>query len=432
MPKTRKIICIIMGGGRGSRLHPLTRDRCKPAVPLAGKYRLVDIPISNCLNSGLNQIFVLTQFNTASLHRHIQDSYKFDPFGGGFVDILSAEQTEKSDTWYQGTADAVRQNMNHFGGLTGDDLYVILSGDQLYRMDLQDVLREHEAAGADVTITAKPLGLDEAEGLGLMRIKDDLSVDEFVEKPTDPELIRGLAVGESARRKMKHPGDRDYCLASMGIYVFKAKTLESALESDTTDFGKEIIPGLLGKAKLHAYIFDDYWEDIGTVKAFFEANLRLTDDVPPFNFFDEHARIFTHARFLPASKLNSCRVERAIMADGCILTDATIRHSLIGVRSIVGQGTRLDDVVMMGADYFETMEDVEEARARSEPAIGVGKNCNIRNAILDKNVRIGDDVVLDPEGLPDNFGPGVDVSIRDGVMVVCKDAVIPNGFTMTA
>ena len=293
-----------MGGGRGSRLSPLTRDRCKPAVPLAGKYRLVDIPISNCLNSGFNQIFVLTQFNTASLHRHIQESYKFDPYAGGFVDILSAEQTDQSDTWYQGTADAVRQNMHHFQGSREDDLYLILSGDQLYRMDLEDVVREHDASGADVTITAKPLGLDEAEGLGLMRINDKLEVTEFVEKPTDPKIIQGLAVGESVRTKMKDPGTRDYCLASMGIYVFNAKVLIDALKSDATDFGKEIIPGLLGQAKICSYVFDDYWEDIGTVKAFFDANIRLTDPIPPFNFFDEEARIFTHARFLPASKIN--------------------------------------------------------------------------------------------------------------------------------
>ena len=421
-----------MGGGRGSRLSPLTRDRCKPAVPLAGKYRLVDIPISNCLNSGFNQIFVLTQFNTASLHRHIQESYKFDPFAGGFVDILSAEQTDQSDTWYQGTADAVRQNMHHFQGHREDDLYVILSGDQLYRMDLEDVVREHDASGADVTISAKPLGLDEAEGLGLMRINDELEVTEFVEKPTDPEVIRGLAVGESVRKKMKDPGTQDYCLASMGIYVFNANTLVEALKSDTTDFGKEIIPDLLGKARMHSYVFDDYWEDIGTVKAFFDANIRLTDPMPPFNFFDEEARIFTHARFLPASKINSCLVDRAILADGCIVTEGQIKHSTLGVRSVVREGSHLDNVVMMGADWFETTEDLKENAALGRPDFGVGKNCRIKNAILDKNVRIGDNVLLDPEGLPDNFGPDVDVAIRDGVLVVCKDAIVPAGFVVKA
>ena len=272
-----------MGGGRGSRLNPLTKERCKPAVPLAGKYRLVDIPISNCLNSGLNQIFILSQFNTASLHRHIQESYKFDPFGGGFVDILSAEQTDTSSHWYQGTADAVRQNMHHFHG-GEDDLYVILSGDQLYRMDLQDLIREHDASGAAVTVTAKPLPATEAEGLGLMRVDDTLTIQEFVEKPTDPDVIAGLSVGQNVLKRMQSPGDQAYCLASMGIYVFNASVLADALKTDATDFGKEIIPSLLGHAHLHAYVFDDYWEDIGTVRAFFDANLRLTDPVPPLIF----------------------------------------------------------------------------------------------------------------------------------------------------
>lgn len=421
-----------MGGGRGSRLSPLTRDRCKPAVPLAGKYRLVDIPISNCLNAGFNQIFVLTQFNTASLHRHIQESYKFDPYAGGFVDILSAEQTDQSDTWYQGTADAVRQNMHHFQGHREDDLYVILSGDQLYRMDLEDLVREHDASGADVTIAAKPLGLDQAEGLGLMRINEQLEVTEFVEKPTDPKVIQGLAVGESVRQKMKNPGSQDYCLASMGIYVFNAITLVQSLKTESTDFGKEIIPGLLGKAKLCSYVFDDYWEDIGTVKAFFDANIRLTDPMPPFNFFDEEARIFTHARFLPASKINSCVVDRAILADGCIVTDGNIKHSTLGVRSVVREGSRLENVVMMGADWFETPEDLEENAALGRPDFGVGKNCQIKNAILDKNVRIGDNVVLDPAGLPDNFGHDVSVAIRDGILVVCKDTILPEGFVLKA
>ena len=430
--KKRKIVCIIMGGGRGTRLVPLTQERCKPAVPLAGKYRLVDIPISNCLNSGMNQIYVLTQFNTASLHRHIQESFKFDPFGGGCVDILSAEQTDKDDGWYQGTADAVRQNMNHFGEMSEGDLYVILSGDQLFRMDLADVVAEHDASGAEVTITAKPLGLDEAEGLGLMRINEHLEITEFVEKPTDPEVIQGLAVGESVTSKMKDPGDRDYCLASMGIYVFNASTLIQALDSDTTDFGKEIIPSLLGQAKMCSYVFDDYWEDIGTVKAFFDCNLRLTDPVPPFNFFNEDSKIYTHARFLPAAKMNSGTVDRAVVADGSIVTDASLTRCSLGVRSVISEGAKLENVVMMGADFYEDDEDRAENASIGRPALGVGKNSSIKNAILDKNVRIGQNVVIDPEGLPDQFGPGVDVAIRDGVCIVCKGAVVPDGFTLKA
>lgn len=421
-----------MGGGRGSRLSPLTKERCKPAVPLAGKYRLVDIPISNCINSGMNQIFVLTQFNTASLHRHIQESYKFDTFGGGCVDILSAEQTDSSDGWYQGTADAVRQNMNHFGGTSDQDLYVILSGDQLFRMDIEDVVREHDASGADVTITAKPLGLDEAEGLGLMRIDDELNITEFVEKPTDPAVIQGLSVGKVVTDKMKDPGDKAYCLASMGIYVFNSNTLVEALKTDTTDFGKEIIPGLLGKVKMCSYVFDEYWEDIGTVKAFFDTNLSLTDDVPPFNFFDEEAKIYTRARLLPASKLNSCTVDHSVVADGCIVSNAQLSRCSLGVRSVVQNGADLKDVVMMGADSYETVEELNENESAGRPDMGVGEGSIVRHAILDKNVRIGKNVVLDPTGLPDNFGEGVEIAIRDGVLVVCKGVVVPDGYILKA
>lgn len=430
--KKRRIICIIMGGGRGTRLVPLTQERCKPAVPLAGKFRLVDIPISNCLNAGMNQIYVLTQFNTASLHRHIQESYKFDPFSGGCVDILSAEQTQAGESWYQGTADAVRQNMHHFGATEDDDLYVILSGDQLYRMDLQAVVAEHDATGAEVTITAKPVGLVEASELGLMRIDEQLEIAEFVEKPKDSAVIDSLKVGESVRKRMLDPGEADYCLASMGIYVFNAKTLKAALDSDTTDFGKEIIPGLLGKVKMQSYIFDNYWEDIGTVKAFFEANLRLTDAVPPFNFFDEEARIYTRARYLPASKIHGSFIERAVIGDGSIVSSARLNRCTLGVRSVVRDATTLENVVMMGADAYESLDDMVENRELVRPDIGIGQNCLIKNAIIDKNVRIGNDVIMDPEGLPDNFGDGVDIAIRDGVLVVCKDVVVPDGFVMKA
>jgi glucose-1-phosphate adenylyltransferase len=421
-----------MGGGRGSRLFPLTKERCKPAVPLAGKYRLVDIPISNCLNSGYNRIYLLTQFHTASLHRHIQESYKFDPFAGGRVDILSAEQTDKDDKWYQGTADAVRQNLHHFGGANNEDLYVILSGDQLFRMDLQDVVHKHTRSGAEVTIAAKPLAIDEAKGLGLMRVNDDLEVTEFVEKPNDPEVIKGLSVGKSVLSKMKDPGDHNYCLASMGIYVFNSGTLFKALDSNETDFGKEVIPSLLGKVKMCSYIFDDYWEDIGTVKAFFDCNLNLTDPVPPFNFFDEEARIFTRARYLGASKLNNCKANRTIMADGCIVTNVTLSRCSLGIRSVVREQSTLDNVVMMGADFYETPANIEDNRRLGRPDIGVGQNCRINHAILDKNVRIGHNVVLDATGLPDKYGPDVDITIRDGVIVVSKGMIIPDDYVLKA
>lgn len=428
--RKRKIICIIMGGGRGTRLYPLTKERCKPAVPLGGKYRLVDIPISNCLNSGLNKIYILSQFNTASLHHHIQESYKFDSFGGGCVDILSAEQTDSSDSWYQGTADAVRQNMHHFRSTREDDLYVILSGDQLYRMDLADMVRKHDESGATVTIAAKPLALNEAQELGLMRINEAFEIKEFVEKPTDLEVIKNLVVGDNVRKRMSNPGPQDYCLASMGIYVFRAKTLIGALENNATDFGGEIIPELLGKEKICSYIFDGYWEDIGTIKAFFNTNLSLTDRVPPFNFFDSDAKIYTRARLLPATKLNSCKVDRAVIGDGCTITDGCITRSLLGLRSVIQAGTVLESVVMLGADFYETFEDLEENLAIGRPPLGIGEGSFIKHAILDKNVRIGRNVILDPAGLSDDVYYNGGIVIRDGVMVVCKNTALPDGFIL--
>ncbi len=420
------VICVIMGGGRGTRLSPLTKLRSKPAVPLAGKFRLVDIPISNCLNSGLNKIFVLTQFNTASLHRHIQESYKFDPFGGGFVDILSAEQTERGDAWYQGTADAVRQNLHHFGS-RDNDLFLILSGDQLYRMDFRKLIQQHIDTKADVTIAAKSMPLDRVEGLGLMRVNDDLSIEEFVEKPKDPKIIRSLSISDALKEKLQNlePG-RDYALANMGIYLFNRSVLLEALDSDHTDFGKEVIPGLLKRAKLYSFLFSGYWEDIGTVRSFFNANLELTDPLPPYNFFDQRRPVYTRARYLPASKVNNSHIGQALIAGGCIISDATLNRCVIGVRARVCGGTTLENVVMMGSDYFETPEARKQNEARGVPHIGIGHNCTIRNAIIDKNARIGDDVVLDPEGKPDGFQQG-DIYVRDGVLLVIKDGVVPSG-----
>ncbi len=418
-----------MGGGRGSRLRPLTQQRCKPAVPLAGKYRLVDIPISNCLNSGLNQIYVLSQFNTASLHRHIQESYKFDPFGGGFVDILSAEQTESGDTWYQGTADAVRQNLMHFGA-RDSDLFLILSGDQLYRMDFNKMIRHHIEGGVDITVAATTVSKQQASAFGLMRIADDFTINEFVEKPEDPKLIESLVISEKLKSTLTQPHKEDVCLASMGLYLFNAGVLREALASADTDFGKEIIPNLLGKKKLHGYIFDDYWEDIGTVAAFFEANLRLTDTVPPFNFFDQENRIYSRARFLPATKINGASIERAVLADGCILSHCWINRAVIGIRSMIREGARLENVVMMGADTFEfSGEENGEGNGSAQIPVGVGRNCTIRNAIIDKNARIGDGAFLDPAGLPDMFAKD-GVIIRDGILVVPKNVTVPPGFKL--
>ncbi|MDR2674519.1 MAG: glucose-1-phosphate adenylyltransferase, partial [Opitutaceae bacterium] len=355
---THKVISVIMGGGRGTRLYPLTMERCKPAVPLAGKYRLVDIPISNCLNSGLNRIFLLTQFNTASLHRHIQNTYRFDPFGGGFVDILSAEQTEKSADWYQGTADAVRRNLVHFRNIP-HDLVLILSGDQLYRMDYAKIIAQHIDTGADVTIAAIPVPAAKVEGLGLMRVRDDLSIAEFVEKPKAPAVIDSLALGPALAARLRQAGQGGkYCLASMGIYVFNRATLLDSLANTMTDFGREVIPGLLAGKKLYAHIFEGYWEDIGTVKAFFDANLALAQPLPPFNFFDEEDPIYTTENYLPASKLNKCALDYAVIGDGSIIEDSFIKHSVIGIRSFVRSGCHLEDVVMMGADFYETPDEM--------------------------------------------------------------------------
>lgn len=417
-----------MGGGRGSRLYPLTRERCKPAVPLAGKYRLVDIPISNCLNSGLNRIFLLTQFNTASLHRHVQDSYKFDPFGGGFVDILAAEQTEKDSNWYQGTADAVRQNLRHFSAFDFDYL-LILSGDQLYRMNFDELIAQHKATGAQVTVAAKALPCSRVKGLGLMRINEDLSITEFVEKPTDPRVIEGLVIPEGLQARLQRSSGEKYCLASMGIYLFDREALVKSLDNEMKDFGKEIIPGLLGKSRLSSFIFDGYWEDIGTVSSFFEANLSLVSDSPPFDFFEADYPVYTHARYLPASRVNKCSIDHAIIADGCIIQDAQLDHCVIGVRSIIRGGSKLQQTIMMGSDCFETPADLKQCDEKGIPPLGVGRNCRITKAIIDKNARIGNNVTLSPDGKADE-SEGNGYYIRDGIIVVLKGAVIPDGSTI--
>ena len=426
MTTQKRVLAVIMGGGRGTRLAPLTLERCKPAVPLAGKYRLVDIPISNCINSDINRIFLLSQFNTASLHRHVQGAYQFDPFGGGFVDILSAEQTEKSLDWYQGTADAVRRNLIHFRKYP-HDLILILSGDQLYRMDFREVIEQHLATGAEVTISAKPFPVSKVEGLGLMRVADDLSIQEFVEKPKDPAVIAKLALGPALAAKLEDKSGEKQCLASMGIYVFNRNVLAEALESSMTDFGREVIPSILGKKKMFAHIFEGYWEDIGTVHAFFEANLALAQPLPPFNFFDATMPVYTRYEYLPASKLNKCAIDNVVVADGCILTDSKLKHSVFGIRSFVGEGCDIEDAVVMGADYFETPEQVASNVARGKPNLGIAGGCVIRHAIIDKNTRIGAGSRLSAIGKADGTYVNGAVVIRDGVLVVPKGAVIPPG-----
>ncbi|HEY4302075.1 MAG TPA: glucose-1-phosphate adenylyltransferase [Candidatus Didemnitutus sp.] len=428
MAESKRVLSVIMGGGRGKRLYPLTKERCKPAVPLAGKYRLVDIPISNCLNSGYNRIFLLTQFLTASLHRHIQKSFHFDPFGAGFVDILSAEQTDQSSAWYEGTADAVRRNLEHFDA-HAHDLVLILSGDQLYRMDFRKIVDYHVASNADVTIAAVPFPVSKVEGLGLMRVNDDLSITEFVEKPKDPAVIQSLAISPTIEARLENRTGEPHCLASMGIYVFSRDVLRRALRNEMKDFGKEVIPALLGNARLFSYIFEGYWEDIGTVRAFFEANLALAQALPPFNFFDRSAPIYTHPRYLPASKINRCSIDYVVIGDGCIVTDSSLHHCVIGIRSILGENSDLKDVVMMGADYYQTAKEVQADRDRGVPPVGIGRGCRIEHAIIDKNARIGDGVVLSPAGKPDGDYPH-GIVIRDGVLCVTKNGVLPSGFAL--
>lgn len=380
-PKSYSVHCVIMGGGRGTRLYPLTKLRCKPAVPLGGKYRLVDIPISNCINSGYNQIYLLSQFNTESLHRHVTDAYRFDRFGRGYVEILSAEQTEHGDDWYQGTADAVRRNMIHFHAKP-QDIFVILSGDQLYRMDFSKMVEEHLERGADVTVAAKPVSTSEASGLGLLRVGEGAKIVDFVEKPTDPEVISRLVPPELKAGG----GEGDRCLASMGIYVFNASAMEDALQGDATDFSKEIIPSLVGKKDIRCHIFDDYWEDIGTVKAFFDANLQLTDEVPAFDFYENDRPIYNRSDILPTAKLGKCSVTRTTIVAGSMIGESALNRCVLAERSIVGQGCKLESVVMMGADFYD------DRSSRDLPSIGVGDGAQIQDAIIDKNARIGKNV----------------------------------------
>ena len=426
MTTQKRVLAVIMGGGRGTRLSPLTLERCKPAVPLAGKYRLVDIPISNCINSDINRIFILSQFQTASLHRHVQNTYHFDPFGGGFVDILSAEQTEKSADWYQGTADAVRRNLVHFRAFP-HDLVLILSGDQLYRMDYRKIVEQHIATKADVTVAAIPFPVSKVAGLGLMQVKDDHSIERFVEKPKDPAVIQSLTLSAALEAELATPSTEKRCLASMGIYVFNRAVLADALAGTQSDFGKEIIPGLLGQKKLFAHIFEGYWEDIGTVRAFFDANLALAQPLPPFDFFDASEPIYTQDRYLPAAKLNKCAIDHVVIGDGSIITDSTLHHCVLGVRSFIGEGSSLEDAVVMGADYYETPAQLKENAALGRPRIGIGAKCVIKGAIVDKNARIGAGCVLIAAGKADGTYVNGAVVIRDGVLVVPKGATLPAG-----
>lgn len=422
---TSKVLSVIMGGGQGTRLFPLTKERAKPAVPLAGKYRLVDIPISNCINSGLRRIYLLTQFNSASMHRHISQSYKFDHFSGGFVEILAAEQTYTNTSWYQGTADAVRKNMIHFMNHDWDHL-LILSGDQLYRMDFRHIVDQHTESGADVTIATIPVGRVDAQSLGLMQINEDRRIVRFTEKPKDPAVLDSIRLPQEWHERLGIQATGELFLASMGIYVFNRDVIKQLLENNSTDFGKEILPRSIETHKVFSYTFEGYWEDIGTIRAFFEANLDLTSELPRFNFFDMSAPIFSRPRFLPGSKINGAHVDHAVISDGCILNDARISNSIIGLRCLVGAGTSLHRVIMLGSDYYESQASIMENEGQGLPPIGIGRNTKIENTIVDKNARIGDNVVITPAGKPETVDHPL-YYIRDGIVIIPKNGVIPNG-----
>jgi glucose-1-phosphate adenylyltransferase len=422
---TSNVLSVIMGGGQGTRLFPLTKERAKPAVPLAGKYRIVDIPISNCINSGLRRVYLLTQFNSASLHRHISQSYKFDHFSGGFVEILAAEQTYTDTSWYQGTADAVRKNLIHF--LNHDFEYLlILSGDQLYRMDYRDIIRQHIEKEADITIAMLPVSRRDSQSFGIMQMDEDYRVTRFVEKPKDPALQDSLKLPPEWYPKLGIQDSRELFLASMGIYVFTRDVVRKLLDNTLADFGKHIIPSAIETQRVFSYVFQGYWEDIGTIRNFFDANLDVTSELPRFNFFDMAAPIFTRPRFLPGSKINGAQIEHAVISDGCILNHARITNSIVGVRSIVGAGSDLNRVVLLGCDYYESLESIRVNESAGRPRIGVGNNTRIENAIIDKNARIGNDVVISPSGKPENADHPL-YYIRDGIVIIPKSGVVPHG-----
>jgi glucose-1-phosphate adenylyltransferase len=412
MPSMNDVLGIIMGGGKGSRLHPLTKMRSKPAVPIAGKYRLIDIPISNCINSGIFRVAILTQFNSVSLHRHISHAYNFDVFHTGFVQIWAAEQTPQSMDWYQGTADAVRKQLFEIQS-TDAEYVLILAGDHLYRMDYSAMADYHWEKNADITIAVQPVAKSEAHRLGILKREADGQISDFVEKPKDPKVQDRFISRDDPERPL---------LGSMGIYMFKTKVLSDLLMYHLRhdDFGGEIIPEAIRSHEVYGFDFDGYWEDIGTIRSFYETNLQLTVSNPPFNFYDPKSPIYTHARFLPGSTVEDSDLKDVLIAEGCRIRKAEIIHSIVGIRSQIAEGTVIKDSILMGADYY----DIEKPRG-SLP-IGIGKNCHIECAILDKNVRIGDNVVIRP--FPSDRDIDSDLYfVRDGIVVIAKNTEIPSG-----
>ncbi len=423
---SKTVVAVILGGGAGSRLYPLTASRSKPAVPIAGKYRLVDIPISNCMNSTINRMFVLTQFNSASLNKHIKNTYHFSAFSTGFVDILAAEQTPDNPGWFQGTADAVRQSLRHISNLEFEHI-LILSGDQLYQMDFAAMIEAHKQKGADISIATIPVNADDATEFGILKTDDENFITSFVEKPGRDILNEWVS---DTGAIMQGEG-RNY-LASMGIYVFNKQVLNTLLKDrhpNATDFGKEIIPNSIVEFKTSSYQYEGYWTDIGNIHSFFEANLSLTQDIPLFNLFDNDNVVYTRARMLPPAKISGTTLEKTLIAEGSIINASRLEHCVVGIRSRLGYGTTVVSSYIMGNDYYETLEVMEESLQKGIPRIGIGERCYIKDAIIDKNCRIGNDVrIIGGKHLENTDHPLY--SVKDGIVVVKKGAILHDGFVI--
>lgn len=429
----RNVISLVLGGGRGTRLYPLTKFRAKPAVPLAAKYRLIDIPLSNCINSGLNRIYVLTQFMSVSTHRHIRQTYHFDPFSGGFVEVLAAQQTMEIGTdWYQGTADAVRKNLRYLQQ-PGVDYVLILSGDQLYRMDFRTMVESHREAGADVSIAAMPVTRADASGLGIMKADESGRVIDFVEKPKSDEELDRVHMESTwfSARDVESRGRS--CLASMGIYLFNRDLLVDLMTSTThEDFGKEVFPQSIHDRHVQVHLFDDYWEDIGTIRAFYEANLSLASREPPFQMASAGAPVYSHARYLPPTRIEGATITGSLLADGCQIEDGTIiENSIVGLRCIIGSGVTIKNSILMGVDYYEDQIDSGNIRSVCRPRISIGAGTLIDGAIVDKNCHIGKNVrIVNDKGIVDGPDDNDTCIVRDGIPVVLKGATLPDNWQL--
>ncbi|NIO48306.1 MAG: glucose-1-phosphate adenylyltransferase [Candidatus Aminicenantes bacterium] len=418
------VVTAILAGGPGRRLYPLTKKRSKPAVPIAGRFRLIDIPISNCIHSGLRKIFILTQFSSESLHRHIFHTYRFDNFSKDFLTILSAQQTIESADWYQGTADSVRKNLRF---LKEWELALILSGDHLYRMDYNKFIDFHLQKKADISISVNPVHYDQAPEFGVMKVNKDSQIVDFCEKPKELEELDKMKVPEEAFQQFQLDAAGRTHLASMGVYLFNQEVLKELLENtDFEDFGRDVIPFTIKRKKVYGYFFDGYWQDIGTIKSFFEANIALTEPLPKFNFYNEERPIFSRARFLPGSKIISSEVNNSILCEGSIINYSKINHSIVGIRSRIGENSVIERSVVMGADFFQTYDEIAQNEKKGIPNIGIGSNCEIREAIIDKNARIGKGVkLINTRGISDETSENY--VIKDGIIVIPKNTIIPDG-----